>query len=712
MNKLTYIFFLSISLLLVNCSKKNSDKIISQSQENVDHSWRSGAPSPGPARTIELGDYNSFDLDNGLKVIVVENHKLPRVSYQISLLNNPIAEGEKSGYVSMAGDLLKTGTTNRSKAEIDETIDFYGANLSTFSTGMFLSSLKKHSESLMDIFTDILYNPSFPEDEFEKLKTQTLSNLASQKTDPNSISNNVRNSVLYGKDHPYGEVQTEKTTRNITIDDLKSYYNVYFKPNNAYLIIVGDITVDEAKEQANKYFSNWEKGDIPQMKYTMPTLPKENKVVFSNKDGAVQSVIKVAYPIELRPDSEDLLKARAMNQILGGGVFSGRLMQNLREDKAYTYGARSSISSDPLVGNFSAGASVRNEVTDSSVHEFLYELKRMVSEPVDPDDLLLTKNSMAGSFARSLESPQTIANFARNTFKYNLPNDYYNTYLSRLEEITPDDITEMAKKYIKPENAYIIVVGNKDEVAEKLTRFDADGKIEYYGSYGEPVNFDKISVPEGITANEVISDYISAIGGKEKLEAVKSLITKGGMNLMGQEATLTIKVKSPNKMVNKMEMNGMVMQEQKFDGNKASISGMGQSQVFESGSPEFDQAKNQSILFEQLFYNSDDIIAELKSIEEFEGEKCYKLIVQKGDLKETQYYNLRTNLLLATVMSEGEGEQTRVVTTTLGDYKEVGGIQMFPHSMTVVGAAPFPLEMKINEYILNQEIDDIEFTVK
>lgn len=698
-------------MIFMNCSKKNTDTITNQNSEVIDHSWRGSAPSPGAARTIELGNYNSFDLENGLKVIVVENHKLPRVSYQISLLNDPILEKDKAGFVSMAGNLLKTGTKNRSKAEIDETVDFYGANLSTFSSGLFMSSLKKHSEKLMDVLTDILYHPTFPEEEFNKLKTQSLSNLASQKTDPKSISSNVQSKVLYGADHPYGEVQTEQTTNNITIDDIKSYYDTYFKPNNAFLIIVGDITLVEAKDQANKYFSNWEKGDIPKVEYNMPALPNSNKVVFANKDGAVQSVISIAYPIDLRPDSEDLLKARVMNQILGGGAFSGRLMQNLREDKAYTYGARSSISSDPIIGNFSAGASVRNEVTDSSVYEFMYELKRMVTEPVDLEDLQLIKNSMAGSFARSLESPQTIANFARNIFRYKLPVDYYNTYLSRLDEITPEDISAMAKKYIKPDNTYIIVVGNKDEVAEKLIRFDGDGTIDYYGAYGEPLNYDAISIPEGITSNDIIDDYVSAVGGKEKLMNVKSLITKGSMNLMGQEATLLIKVKAPDMMINKMEMNGMVMQEQKFDGKMASVSGMGQSQFFEPGSPEFDQAKDQAILFEQLYYNTDKFKTELKSIEDFEETKCYKLVVEKGGLKETQFYDLKTNLLMGTVVSEGEGEQTRVVTTTLGDYRETEGI-LLPHSMTVIGAAPFPLEMKITEYLVNSEIDDTEFMVK
>ncbi len=708
-----YIVLLFVIIGFTQCSKKAADKAISEATVTKKvESFRSMAPNAGPARNVEIGDYSSFDLANGLKVIVVENHKLPIVSYQVSLLNPPLLEGNKVGFVSMTGDLIKTGTANRTKSQIDETIDFYGANLNTSSTGIFLSSLKKHSDPLMEIFTDILENPIFPQDEFEKAKNQVVSGLASQKTDPNSISSNVGNSVLYGKGHPYGEVQTELSTSNFTLDDCKNYYNTYFKPNNSYLIIVGDITVDEAKSKAEKYFSSWKSGTIPNYEYAQPAGPKGKKVAFAHKDGAVQSVIKVTYPVDLHPKSDDVLKATTMNQILGGGAFSGRLMQNLREDKAYTYGARSQLSSDPLVGAFSAGASVRNEVTDSSIYEILFEMERMVTEPVEAKALQLIKNSMAGSFARSLESPQTIARFAKNIYKYDLPKDYYGTYLSRLDEITPEDITAMAKKYIKPSDAYIVVVGNKDEVADKLLKYDSDGVIDFYGAYGEAVNYNAIALPEGTTAMTVIEDYINAIGGKEKLSKVTTLTTNGGMMLMGQEASLIIKVKSPNKYLNKMKMGDMIMQEQKCDGMKASISGMGQTEVFGKGDPQFDQIMEETTLFDQLNYKSEIYALELKGIEKLNGEDCYKIVVTKNDNKETQFYSIKTSLLVGSVVAEPEGDNPgQIISTNLSDYKEVNGI-MLPFTMTIIGAAPFPLEMKMTSYEVNTDIPDSEFQIK
>ncbi|MBK8700213.1 MAG: insulinase family protein [Saprospiraceae bacterium] len=265
---MTRIIIILTSLFVFSqCSKKTTDNaVVGKNKE----SFRSTAPGAASARPINLGDYSSFDLSNGLKVIVVENHKLPKVSYQISLANDPILEGEQGGYVQFAGDLLTKGTKNRTKAKLDEEIDFIGASLNSSPSGVFGTSLKKHSNKLLDLMTDVLYNPIFPKEEFEKMKSQALSALASSKTDANSIASNVAAAITYGKDHPYGEVQTEKTVNSITLEKCKSYYDSYFRPNNAYLVIVGDITLAEARNQAEKHFGKWQSGTIPKSFYATP----------------------------------------------------------------------------------------------------------------------------------------------------------------------------------------------------------------------------------------------------------------------------------------------------------------------------------------------------------------------------------------------------------------------------------------------------------
>ncbi|MCW8849726.1 MAG: insulinase family protein, partial [Melioribacteraceae bacterium] len=428
---------------------------------------RSIQPKPGPAPEIKLGDYESFELENGLKVFVIENDKLPVVNFSLVTVRDPILEGDQTGYIDLAGDLIRRGTKNRTKEEIDEQIDFIGARLSTSGQGISGASLKKHFPTLMEIFSDVLLNSEFKQDELDKLKTQMISGLAAGKEDPGVIASNLRKVQLYGSDHPYGEVSTEKTVEAITLEKCQSYYKDNFRPNISLLAFVGDITVDEAKEMVEKFLGNWEKKDVPNFAYNQPKQPLVKKVAISDRSASVQSVINVSYPIDLKKNSEDVIKASVLNAILGGS-FSSRLNQNLREDHGYTYGAGSSLSSDRLVGNFTASATVRNSVTDSAVTEIYNEMKRLRDEKVGEDELSRIKNYLTGSFSRSLENPGTIARFALNVEINKLPKDYYKNYLKNLDAVTADDVQEMAKKYLLPDKSYDIVVGNAEEVAASL----------------------------------------------------------------------------------------------------------------------------------------------------------------------------------------------------------------------------------------------------
>ncbi|MFW5707980.1 MAG: M16 family metallopeptidase, partial [Bacteroidota bacterium] len=475
---------------------------------------RSQRPEPGPAPEIQMGEFESFTMDNGMTVIVVENRKVPVVSFQLTLDIDPFLEKESKGYVEFAGALMREGTTNRTKEEIDEAIDFLGANLSTSSTGMFASSLTRHKESLLEIMSDVLLNPTFPDEELQKRITQTKSALQTIKTDGNAIARNVATTQTYGPGHPYGEVITEETLDNITVDLLQWYYNTYWKPNVAYMVIVGDIDKAEAQRVMEEYFGTWESGEVPTHTYATPTPPEGRRVAFAERTGALQSVVQFTYPVELPVGHEDVIKVSVMNSILGGGVFSGRLMQNLREDKGYTYGARSNVSTDPIISRFVASTEVRNSVTDSTVVEILYEMNKLRDEPISEEDLTLVKNFMTGQFARSLESPRTIANFARNIKRYNLPEDYYATYLERLNAVTIADVQEMAQKYLKPENAIVVVAGNMDEVPQTLARFAASGEVEFFDAFGRPYVAPELEeVPDGVTLETVLAKYYEAIGG-------------------------------------------------------------------------------------------------------------------------------------------------------------------------------------------------------
>ncbi len=669
---------------------------------------RSVVPVAGPAPKIQLGDYDQFTLENGLKVIVVKNNKLPRVSYQLSVERDPILEGDKAGYVSMAGDLLSSGTANKSKAEIDEAMDFIGARFNSSSTGLYGACLTKHSDALLGLMSEVLLNPSFPEEELEKLRKQELSSLASSKTSANEIAGNIENAMRYGLDHPYGEQKTEATIENITREDLVQYYETYMRPNISYLVIVGDISVEKAKEQANKYFGSWERRAVPKHTYPTPEAPAGNRVAFVPLPGAVQSVVSVTYPVEYKPGSEDAVAANVMNSVLGGGAFSGRLMQNLREDKAYTYGARSSLNPDRYIGSFSAGASVRNEVTDSSIVQILFEMNRMTEEIVPDSTIQFVKNSINGSFARSLESPQTIARFALSIERNNLPKDYYATYLEKLAAVTSADVQTAAQKYIKPENAFITVVGNKDEVAETLSPFSSTGKVELYNMYGEEWK-DMKAAPEGMTAKDVINKYIVAIGGAEKLSKVNSLQQEGTYSVGPMSLEMKIQTKNNSKFKMTIGQGGMVMMKQVCDGKKGSVSQMGQSQAMSD--EEVAQTTMQADLMLEAKYEQYGITTSLLGIEAVNGKDAYVVEVNMKDgSSQMDYFDVATSLKVQSITTQETEMGAMTTTTTIKDYTEVSGIK-FPSKMEQ-SVGPQSVSIQLNDITVNPRISDSEFTVE
>ena len=332
---------------------------------------RSSAPTPGPARVPTIASYESFELKNGLKVFVVEDHKLPRISMSLILDRDPIVEGDKAGYVSIAGDLLGAGTANRTKAELDEEVDFMGARFSTSASSMNVGGLSKYTDNLIEIMADVLLNPSFPAEEFDKLKSQMTSGLKANADDPDAISGNLRGATLYGLEHPYGEVMTEATVEAVTLEDCKNYFSTYFRPNIAYMVVIGDITTKDAKKKLSKALKGWKAAEVPSHDYEKTAVPAAGRIVMVDKPSAVQSVVWLGNVIDLPQGHPDIEPLRVANQILGGGM-SGRLFTNLREDKAFTYGAYSSFGVDQLNSTFGASAKVRNEVTDSAIVEFLY----------------------------------------------------------------------------------------------------------------------------------------------------------------------------------------------------------------------------------------------------------------------------------------------------------------------------------------------------
>lgn len=665
---------------------------------------RSTLPEPGEARPVEIGDYETFTLKNGLQVFVIENHKLPRVSYRLKLDRKPLEENEKAGYLGMVGELMSRGTTTRTKEQIDEEVDFIGASLSVGSQSAYASGLSKYNETVLELMADVILNPTFPDEELEKIRKRTLSGIQAGKDDPDAISSNLVSKVVYGEDHPYGEVATEETVKNIKIDDLKEYHQTYFKPNIAYLAVVGDVDLKETKKLVKKYFESWKSGEIPDVNYEKPTPPATNKVALVNRPNSVQSVVKVTYPVELLPTDADVIPVEVMNQILGGG-FSARLNMNLREEKGYTYGSRSSLSEDELISRFSAGASVRNEVTDSTVIEIFREMKGIRNEPVTDKEMELAQNSIAGSFARSLESPQTVASFAINTAIYDLPEDYYSTYIQKVQDVTKEDVKKMAEKYILPVRAYITVVGKGSEVEEGLKKF---GEISYYDTYGNPIDPAAMKLPEGLTAEKIFDDYFEAVGGKQKLAAVNSLKIVMSADAMGNKLTMTKANKVPEKLSINIEMGGNVVSKQVYDGTNAKVTQMGQPVPVDEKMKA--QLAMEAYPFPELHFDKLGIETSLVGIEEVDGKEAYAVEVKNPDGKTyTLYFDKASNLLIRkSQVAEMPNGQTMVQNTELGDYQEVEGI-LFPHNIKLPLGPGFQADANVETIEVNKEIPEETF---
>ena len=640
--------------------------------QSIDRSIR---PEPGPAREIQLGEYKTFTLKNGLKVIVVENRKLPRLSLNLVLNYDPVSEGELAGLGSITGELIKNGSKSLPKNIYNEEVDFIGASLSTYATGAFISGLSRTGEKLFQLLSEVVIQPAMDKDDFERIKLNTLSGLQSVVDNPSSIRTNVTNVALFGRNHPYGEVETEESVNKITLEDCIRFHQMYFRPNVGILAIVGDISMKDARKLANKYFGKWKRGTVPSAKYPFPEKPQAPVVSFSNRNASVQSAIHVGNVIDLPPGHPDAIKLRVANQILGGN--EGRLFLNLRETRGYTYGAYSRYNTDRLVGSFYASAEVRNEVTDSAITEMIREIRRMRDELVTSDELDLAKKFISGTFGLSLENPQTISRFAIDIERYNLPKDYYKNYLKALNAVTAEDVRTVARKYFDADRMHIIVVGKASEVAPKLSSF---GRIRYYDAFGKEVKQTPSVAVADLTAEEIIRRYIGALGDEEAISKIQDIVTEYNAEIKGMpfKAQVIIKKRlgNPSMMSNEIIAEGMgVLQKTTFNGTRArTTSMMGDSDIPED---QLDEMRMQAMLFSETEYLKPGYALKLNGVENVGDRPAYVIEVKDKNGKITlEYFDTETFLKVKQEYSMQTPQGNINIFAEMGDYRDVNGFKV------------------------------------
>lgn len=657
-------------------------------------------PKPGPSPVINIKKPQSFTLPNGLQVLIVENHKLPKVSFSLNIDNTPYAEGSKKGVSSLTSSLIGNGSMKVSKDAFNEEIDFLGADLSFYASGASGSSLSKYSGRILELMADGALNPNFTQEEFDKEKDKLLENLKTQEKSVAAVAGRVQNVLAFGKDHPYGEFLSEETIKNVSLADVENNYNTNFVPENAYLVIIGDIKFKETKKAVEKLFGSWAKASAPSMKYTDPVNVQYSQINFVDMPNAVQSEISLQNTVNLKMTDPDYFATIVANQILGGD-FNSYLNMNLREAHGWTYGARSSIGGSKYISTFRASTQVRNAVTDSAVVEFFKELKKIRTEKVTDEMLSNVKAGYVGKFVMQIEKPQTVAGYALRIKTQGLPEDFYENYIKNINAVTADDVLAVAKKYFLEDNIRVVIVGKGSEVLPGLEKLKIP--MFYFDKFGAPSSKPvmKKAAPAGVTVKSVLDNYIKAIGGEKAVKGVKTIAMTGSTTIPQAPAPLTFtsKVDSKGKMMVELAMGTMSLMKQVVNEKEGYASQQGQKKKLEGEA--LTKAKAGAVPFEELtFATKTDLL--LTGIEPINGSDAYAL--KNGDA--TLYYDVKTGLKVADSETQDQGGKKVTMMTYYNDYRDVKGIKV---PFNIIKNVGIELDIKIAEVKINEGVSDADF---
>ena len=456
--------------------------------------YSANLPKSGKDPKFSLPPVEKKKLSNGLAVWMVRQPELPIVSMNLVLKSGGAANpAGKEGLASMTSGLLDTGTKTRSAVEIANALQSIGANMGAFSswdqTNVTLQTLTRNLDRALDIYSDVVVNPAFPADELETQRKRALVGFIQRKDNPNAIADVVYNALIYGKEHPYGKslIGSEDSIKDLKREDIVKFYETYYRPNNAALIVVGDVDAKTLMPKLEKAFAGWKAGEVAAVDTPQAATFEDAGIYIVDKPGAAQSVVSIGQ-VGVSRDNPDYIPLLVMNSILGG-QFSARINMNLREDKGYTYGARSGFAFRRGAGPFSASADVKTAVTKESVIEFMKELNGIRGAiPVTQTELEYNKQSIIRRFPRTVETVGQISGGLSELYIYDLPDSYYNEYIQKINAVTLQDVSRVANKYLTPDKMAVVIVGDKAKIEPKLKEIDIWGEnIRFLDAEGNPI---------------------------------------------------------------------------------------------------------------------------------------------------------------------------------------------------------------------------------
>jgi predicted Zn-dependent peptidase len=464
-----------------------SAQTIATAQETFD---RSKPPQLGPPPRVSLPPIITRQLPNGLKLMIVEQHELPLADFVLLVGSGSTSDPSgKTGVANLTATMLREGTTTRKSLEIADQIAFLGINLSPISSWE-SSTLSLHTptaqlDSALALFADVALHPSFPNSDFERIRKTRLTELLQLRDQGPAIANIAFPAILYGNAHPYGApaIGTETSVKSLTTADLRSYYQANYAPNNATIIIVGDVNPAQIEQKISGLFGNWERRTVPQLNYGEPTKAVTTTIYLIDKPGAAQSSFRIG-SVGVPRSTRDYFALTVMNTILGGS-FTSRLNQNLRENRGYTYGAGSRFDMRREAGPFLASAEIVTAKSDSALLEFMKELNG-IRQSVPADELSRAKRYLQLQLPGNFETTQQIGAALVPVAQYNLPLDYYNNYVQNVEAVTQADVARVAQQYIHPSSLAIVIVGDRKTIEQALKSVNV-GPIAIRDISGQPI---------------------------------------------------------------------------------------------------------------------------------------------------------------------------------------------------------------------------------
>jgi zinc protease len=459
--------------------------------------FRSQAPPPLQPHPIQIPAAREIVLPNGLTIVVVEDGRLPLVSYRLAFrVGGAFDPPGLPGLTDLLAGLLPEGTLSKSSREIADEVARIGASLSAGASSDYTivgaSALSQFNDQILALMAEIVLQPSFPENEVELAKQNTKESLRQQRAQPTFLASEMVSRVIYGE-HPYAVVAPSiESIDRVSRDEFVRFHQAKFMPNSAVFIVVGDVKYDQIVKQLESLFSTWESGAELVTNFPAPPVRKQNTAYLVDRRGSAQSNIVIANSGIVRT-SPDYFPMLLLHTVLGANA-SSRLFMNLREEKGYTYGAYTNLDARRTAGSFRATAEVRTPVTGDSLKEFFYELNRIRTELVSDKEISDAKSYLTGVFPIRLETQEGLTDQLVQIKMLNLPDNYLEIYRDRVQAVTVDEIQRVATKYIKPDEAAVIVVGDGAAIVEQIKPYVGD--IEIYTTTGKRKTLDAPATTE------------------------------------------------------------------------------------------------------------------------------------------------------------------------------------------------------------------------